>query len=103
MRPKFRKIARGPAWERWLIIEEQYGDPAFAGEIILTYTDSGVFADLQCDVLLSRELSEDEIEGFLDTLTSLLTGRGHVTIFTANEVVSQTFNMFEDEEEAESN
>ena len=91
----FSKVARGPAWERWMILEEQHGDAAFAGEAILTYTDIGTYANVECDILFAREFKEGEAEELLNAACSILSGRGNINIYTAGEVVSEGFNLME--------
>jgi Fe-S-cluster containining protein len=99
----FRKIARGPAWERWLIAEEQHGDQAFAGEAVLTYSDDSSGAELDCDILFARELTEPEVEDVLSAVCTILSGRGNVTIYSAREVVCRGFSLTDgSEEETES-
>lgn len=97
MQLHFSKIARGPAWERWAILEDQLGDTALAGEVIITYTDIGAYADAECDVLFTRELSESEMEELLDEVYSVLTGRGSITVYTSHELVSQGYSLIDDE------
>ena len=99
----FRKIGRGPAWERWVILEDQLGDMAFAGEAILTYVDAGSYAEVDCDILFTRELSEPELEDLLNQASSILSGRGNVTVFTAQEVASRGFSLIEEDEEGSHN
>jgi len=94
----FNRVARGPAWERWLILEEQLGDTGLAGEIILTYTDIGVYADIECTVLFHRDLKDEEVEEVLNAVSTVLSGRGNVTIYTAQEIACQAFSLVEDEE-----
>lgn len=98
MNINFRKIARGPAWERWLIVEDQHGDTAFAGEIILTYSDTTGYADAECDVLFTRELDDDEIDELLRSVINILSGQGNVTLFTARQVISKGFSLLEEED-----
>ena len=97
MRMHFGKIARGPAWERWAILEDQLGDTAVAGEVIITYTDFTTYADVECDVLFSRELSGEELEDAMNSLVTILSGRGNINIYTANEVISQEFSLLDDD------
>lgn len=99
MQLHFNRVARGPAWERWLILEEQLGDTGLAGEIILTYTDIGVYADVECSVLFHRELTDEEVEEVLNAVSTILSGRGNVTVYTTQEVACQAFSLVEDEEE----
>lgn len=91
--------ARGPAWERWAIMEEQRGDVAFAGEMILTYTDDSVYADVDCTILFNRALSDDEIEDVLGAAFSVLSGRGRVAIYAGQEVTCRCFDMLDEDEE----
>ena len=102
MQLHFNRVARGPAWERWLILENQHGDAGLAGEIILTYTDIGVYADVECSVLFRRELTDEEVEELLNAVSTMLSGRGNVTVFTAQEVACQAFSLVEEDEEGES-
>jgi len=98
----FRKIGRGPAWERWLIIEDQHGDTAFAGEVIVTYSDVSGFADTECDILFARELTDEEVEDLLKAVIDILSGQGDVTIFTARQVICKGFSLLgEDEDDFE--
>jgi len=100
----FNRVARGPGWERWAILEDQLGDMAFAGEAILTYTDDSSYGDVDCSVLFTRELEEDEAEELLNEVCSILSGRGSVSVYTTQEVVCRGFSLVpEDEEQAESN
>jgi len=94
----FRKIARGPGWERWLIVEDQHGDTAFAGEAILTYADASGYSDVECDVLFTRELEEADIEDLLKSIINILSGQGNVTIFTTRQLACRGFSLIEDEE-----
>lgn len=95
----FSREARGPAWERWAILEEQHGDMAFAGEVILTFTDESVYADVDCTVLCARTLNEDEVEDVIDAAHSIISGRGRIGIFTTQEIAARTFNMLDEDEE----
>jgi len=97
----FNRLARGPAWERWLILEDQLGDTAFAGEVIITYTDESVYAEVECVVLFRRDLADEEAEELLNAVSSILSGRGNVTIFTTQEIVSRGFSMLEEDEEVD--
>lgn len=99
MQLHFNRVARGPAWERWLILEDQLGDTGLAGEIILTYTDIGVYADVECSVMFRRELTDEEVEEVLNAVSTILSGRGNVTVYTTQEVACQAFSLVEDEEE----
>ena len=96
----FRKISRGPAWERWLLIEDQRGEDALAGEAILTYSDIGGYSDVECDVLFARDLDDDEIDDLLDAVISILSGQGNVTIFTARQIVTRGFSLQEEDEDS---
>lgn len=95
----FRKIARGPAWERWLLVEDQHGDTALAGEVILTYSDTTGYSEVECDILFARELSDDEVDEVLQSVVSILSGQGNVTLFTAHQVISQGFSLMDEEDE----
>jgi hypothetical protein len=95
----FRKIARGPAWERWLIVEDQHGDTAFAGELILTYADVSGYADVECDILFSRDLDSNEVDELLKAVINILSGQGNVTVFTAHQMVCKGFSLLEEDEE----
>lgn len=99
----FNRLARGPAWERWLILEDQLGDTAFAGEVIITYTDESVYAEVECLVLFRRDLTDEEAEELLNAVSSILSGRGNVTIFTCQEVIARSFSMSEEDEEGSQN
>ena len=100
----FNRVARGPGWERWAILEDQLGDMAFAGEAILTYTDDSSYGDVDCSVLFTRGLEEDEAEELLNEVCSILSGRGNVSVYTTQEVICRGFSLLpEDEEQAESN
>jgi hypothetical protein len=99
----FRKIGRGPAWERWLIVEDQRGDSAFAGEAVLTYSDESAYAEVECDILFARDLESDEMEELLEAASSILSGRGNVTVYTAREVTCQGFSLLEENGEASPN
>lgn len=95
----FNKIGRGQGWERWLLVEDQHGDAAVAGEAILTYTDAGTYADLECDILFTRELKENEVDELLKEACSILSGRGNITIYTAQEVICKGFSLYDEDEE----
>lgn len=97
MNIRFRKISRGPAWERWLIVEDQRGDSAFAGEIILTYADASGYGDVECDVLFARELDEDELDEVLKSVTDILSGEGNVTVFIARQLVCKGFSLLDND------
>lgn len=103
MNIRFKKISRGPAWERWAILEAQNGDDAIAGEVILTYSDINGYAETDCDILFTRELAEEEIDYLFDEVASIVSDSGTVTLFTTQMVVSKEFSYdeFEDEEEEE--
>jgi hypothetical protein len=101
MNLRFSKIGRGPGWERWVILEDQHGDSAFAGEAILTYSDYSTYADLECDILFTRQLSDEETEDLLDAVTSILSGRGNVTVFAVEEIVTKGFDMLQQDTEEE--
>lgn len=91
MQIHLNKIARGPAWERWVILEDQHGDPAYAGQIVLTYSDTTSDAVFDCDVFFLRELSDEEIDQLLGALSTIVCGDGDATIYTGDEVVSKSF------------
>lgn len=95
----FDRIAHGPAWERWAVFEPQNEDAVFAGEAILTYSDLTSYADVVCSVLINRQLNEAEIEDVLSATTSILSGRGGVSVFFAEELATKTFDVSEPDEE----
>jgi hypothetical protein len=97
MNISFRKIARGPGWERWLVVEDQRGDSAFAGEIVITYADTTGYAEAECDVLCGREMSDEEIDQILNSVMTILSGEGNITIFTAHQVICKGFSLLEEE------
>lgn len=97
MNVQFRKIARGPAWERWLITEDQHGDIAIAGEAILTYMDLSGYSDVECDIMFARDLDEVETEELLKAAVNILSGQGNIVVFTTRQVISQEFSLVEDE------
>jgi hypothetical protein len=100
----FNRVARGPAWERWAMMEDQHGDMAFAGEIILTYMDNSVYADVECTVLFTRDLTDEEAEEALDSVCSILSGRGNIALHTAHEITCRGFSLMpEDDDEVENN
>lgn len=99
MQLHFNRVARGPAWERWAILESQLGENAFAGEVILTYTDDTAYADVECSVLFARVLETDEIEEVLEKVSSLLSGRGNITLYATQEEANRGFSMVEDDDE----
>ena len=99
----FSKVARGPAWERWAILEEQHGDAALAGEAILTYTDTSTYAELQCDILFARELDESEVEEVLDLACSILSGHGSLSLHTTRQVICKRFSLMEEADEESPN
>ena len=104
MNLNFNRVARGPAWERWAMMEDQHGDLAFAGEIILTYMDSSVYADVECTILFARDLTEEEAEEVMNSVCSILSGRGNITLYAAQEVLVRGFSLVpEDNDEAEKN
>jgi len=95
----FKRIARGPAWERWAVFEQQSEEAVFAGEAILTYSDVTTYADMMCSILINRQLNEAEIENLLDAATSIFSGPGGVSVFFAEELASKTFDISELDEE----
>lgn len=95
----FNKIARGPAWERWAILEVLLGDTAIAGEIVVTFSDDTAYADAECDVYFTRELNEDELEDLVDSVMTILSGRGNVNVYIAHEVMCQGFSQVDDDME----
>lgn len=97
MQIQFNKIAHGPAWERWVIVEDQHGDPAYAGQVVFTYSDTTSEAVFDCDVIFLRDLSDEEIDELLDALSTLVCGDGDATIYTADEIVSKSFCPHNDE------
>ena len=99
MRLVLNRGARGPAWERWAILEEQRGDMAFAGEMILTFTDDSMYADVDCTIMYNRKLADAEIEEVLSAAFSVVSGRGHVTVCTAQELTCRAFDMLDEDEE----
>jgi hypothetical protein len=100
----FNRVARGPGWERWAILEDQLGDMAFAGEAILTFTDDSTYGEVDCSVLFTRGLEDDEAEELLNEVCSILSGRGNISVYTTQEVICRGFSLLpEDEEAAESN
>lgn len=104
MQLHFNRVARGPAWERWAILEDQRGDTAFAGEVILTYLDNSAYADVDCTVLFSRNVEDDEAEEILTEVCTLLSGRGNISLHSSQEIMARGFSLMSDEEdEAENN
>lgn len=91
MQIQFNKIAHGPAWERWVIVEDQHGDPAYAGQVVFTYSDTTSEAIFDCDVIFLRDLSDGEIDELLDALSTLVCGDGDATIYAADEIISKSF------------
>jgi hypothetical protein len=79
-------------------VEDQRGDTAFAGEVIMTFSDTGGYSDVECDILFSRELDDDEIEELLKSVTNILSGEGNVTVFTSRQVACRGFSLLEDTE-----
>lgn len=86
------------------MMEDQHGDMAFAGEVILTYMDDSAYADVECTILFTRDLTEEEAEDALDAVCSILSGHGNIALHTGREVTCRGFSLMpEDEEEAENN
>lgn len=96
---RFNRVARGPAWERWAILEDQHGDTAYAGEIILTYLDNSAYADVDCTILFTRPVDDDEIDDILNSVSSLLSGRGNIALHTTQELATRGFSLVPDEDE----
>jgi hypothetical protein len=88
---EFQRIARGPAWERWIIEEGQHGDAAYAGHIVITYSDTTTDAVFEADVVFLRPLSEDEMGELLDGLSRILCNEGCASIYTGDEVARKCF------------
>lgn len=101
MQLHFDKLTRGPAWERWLIVELQHGDPAYAGQAIITYSSHGSEATAECDVLFDRRLSDEELDALLDSITSLLCGRGSITVYAGQEIITKEFCLLDHDHDAE--
>lgn len=97
MQIQFNKIAHGPAWERWVIVEDQHGDPAYAGQIIITYSDTTSDRMFDCDVLFLRDLSDEEIDELLEAISTIVCGDGDATIYAADEIVSKSFCPHDDD------
>jgi len=88
---QFHRTARGPAWERWVIEEGQHGDAAYAGHVVITYSDTTTDAIFECDVVFLRELSEDEMEELLDSLSHILCNEGGASIYSADEIARKCY------------
>jgi hypothetical protein len=73
----------------------QHGDPAYAGQVIITYSDSSSESNLECDVIFDRDLSNDEAEELLDSVSSLLCGKGTVAVFTGQEIICKDFSLYD--------
>ncbi len=86
------------------MMEDQHGDAAFAGEIILTYMDNSVYADVECTILFTRSLTEEEAEDVMNSVCTILSGRGNITLHAAQEIMCRGFSLLpEDGDEAEKN
>ncbi|MHB1001924.1 MAG: hypothetical protein ACYC27_22010 [Armatimonadota bacterium] len=99
MNIKFSKVSRGPAWERWVIIEEQNGEEGFGGEVIITYSDASSYAEAECDILAARELKDEEIDEILEAASTIISDMGTVTIYSTKELVSKEFSFVDEEED----
>lgn len=102
MNVRFSKVSRGPAWERWVVIEDQNGEEVFAGEAIITYSDASSFADSECDILYTRDLSDEEVDTLLDAASAIISDSGNITVYHAKELLTKQFSFacdHEDEEE----
>ncbi|MHB0913672.1 MAG: hypothetical protein ACYC2Y_09550 [Armatimonadota bacterium] len=97
MNIQFKRASRGLAWERWAIMEDQLGDSAFAGEVILTYGDPGACSDVQCDLILVRDLTDEEVEEAFQEVSSILSGQGNVNVFSAKRIESRGFSLLDDD------
>jgi hypothetical protein len=82
-----------------MAIEVQRGDQAFAGQVMITYSDITSDADAECDIFFDRELSNEEVEELLEAAASLLCGQGTITVYTGHEIVSEEFSLIDDGEE----
>jgi hypothetical protein len=86
------------------MMEDQHDDTAFAGEIILTYMDNSAYADVECTILFTRDLTEDEAEEALNSVCTILSGRGNIALHTAHEITCRGFSLMpDDEDEPENN
>ncbi len=91
MQIQLNRVARGPAWERWVIVEDQHGDPAYAGQVVITYSDETSEALFDCDIICLRDLSDEEIDYVLNAVSTILCCEGDATIYSAEEIVSKCF------------
>ena len=66
--------------------------------VAVSYTDIGAYADVECSILFQRELKEEEIEDVLNAASTILSGKGNVTIYAVQEVACRGFSLVEEED-----
>lgn len=101
MNIRFSKVSRGPAWERWVILEEQNGDEGFAGEAIITYSDTSSYAEAECDILFVRDLNDEEVDDLLEAASSIISDIGTITIYSTQEIISKDFDFISEMDDAD--